>query len=203
MTASPPIRALILDLGNVLIFHDNDRLYRELADACTCTPGALIAALREDSIGRHINTTDGPPALVYEAVAPAIGFPGDLDAFSAIWNGIFTPNEAIVPVIESLHGRIPLLVLSNTNAMHMAYIRPRLPVLDRFDAILTSHELGLVKPEPAIYHAALTAANVTPEEAAFFDDLPGHVQGARDAGIHGFVFTDVDQFQKDLATLGL
>ncbi|MGH2600722.1 MAG: hypothetical protein ACRDJ9_15225, partial [Dehalococcoidia bacterium] len=137
MTDTPPlpIRALILDLGNVLIFHDNDRLYRELADACNCTPEALLAALREDSIGRQINTTDGPPALVYEAVAPTIGFPGDLTTFSAIWNGIFTPNEAIVPVIESLHGHVPLLVLSNTNAMHMAYIRPRLPVLDRFDAI--------------------------------------------------------------------
>ena len=197
-----PIRALILDLGTVLIFHDNEQLYRELAAACGSTPEAILAALRSD-VGRRMNTTDGPPEIVYEMVAPAIGFPGDVERFAAIWNGIFQPNEAIVPIVEALHGRVPLFVLSNTNAMHMAYIRPRLPVLEHFDAILTSHELGLIKPEPAIYRAALVTAGVRPEEAAFFDDLPGHVEGARQVGIRGFVFTDERQFAEDLQRLGL
>ena len=200
--AQTPIRALILDLGNVLIFHDNEQLYRELAAACGTTPEAIVAALRSD-VGRGMNTTDGPPEIVYEMVAPAIGFPGDVASFAAIWNGIFRPNEAIVPVVEALYGRVPLFVLSNTNAMHMAYIRPRLPVLQRLDAILTSHELGLMKPEPEIYQAALVTAGVRPEEAVFFDDLPGHVEGARQVGIRAFLFTDERQFAEDLRGLGL
>lgn len=196
------IRALILDLGNVLIFHDNKRLMRELAVACGCTPEAVLAALRPE-VSRRINTTDGDPSLVFDAVAPAIGFPGDLDAFSAIWNGIFTPNDELVPVIESLCDHLSLLVLSNTNAMHMAYIRPRLMVLQCFDAVLTSCELGLMKPDVAIYEAALRVAGVAPFEAAFFDDLPEHVEGARRAGLHAFLFTDAAGFTRDLAALGL
>ncbi|MGD9890761.1 MAG: HAD family hydrolase [Dehalococcoidia bacterium] len=198
-----PIRALILDLGNVLIHHDNDRLYRDLADASAGEPAVVLDALRSEGVGRMINTTDGPPSLVYEAIAPAIGFRGDLVAFSAIWNGIFTPYAAMTPIIEALRGRVRLLVLSNTNAMHMDYIRAQLPVLDAFDAVLTSYELGMMKPEAAIYRAALSVAGVAPEEAAFFDDVLGHVEGARAAGIRGFLFTDARQFVQDLTGLAL
>lgn len=198
-----PIRALILDLGNVLIFHDNNQLYRELAAACGCPPAQVRATLQSAEMRRRINLTDGPPRTVYDSVAPAIGFPGDLAAFESIWNGIFRLNEPVFPVIEALHGSVPLLVLSNTNPMHMAYIRPRLPVLRRFEAVLTSHELGLMKPDHAIYEAALAAAGVPAAEAAFFDDLPGHVEGAEQAGLRGFLFNDLEQFTTDLTTLGL
>jgi putative hydrolase of the HAD superfamily len=203
ISTDPPIRALILDLGNVLIFHDNDRLYRELAAASACEPAAVLEALGSQGVGRLINITDGPPSLVYEFIAPAIGFRGDLSSFSTIWNGIFTPYEPIVPIIEALRGRAQLLVLSNTNAMHMDYIRAKLPVLDAFDAVLTSYELGLMKPEAAIYQAALAVAGVAPEEAAFFDDVLGHVEGARAVGIRGFLFTDAHQFVQDLGGLRL
>jgi putative hydrolase of the HAD superfamily len=166
------------------------------------TPDAVVTALRSEA-GQRMNVTDGPPELVYEIVAPAIGFPGSLEEFAAIWNGIFRPNDSVFPVIEALSGRVPLFVLSNTNAMHMAYIRPRLPILERFEAVLTSHELGLVKPDAAIYRAALARAGAAPQEAAFFDDQLGHVEGARRAGLHGFVFSDVERFVEDLAGLGL
>jgi FMN phosphatase YigB (HAD superfamily) len=203
MTTLSPVRALILDLGNVLIFHDNDKLYRELAVACRCEPDDIVNVLRNEEIGRVINTTDGGASLVYETVAPAIGFPGDFAAFKRIWNGIFTPNESIAPVIATLRGHVRLLVLSNTNAMHMDFIRPRLPVLDCIDTVLASHELGLVKPDVAIYKAALAAAGTSPDETAFFDDLQGHVDGARAAGIRGFLFTDTRAFVRDLNSLGL
>jgi HAD superfamily hydrolase (TIGR01509 family) len=199
----PQIRALILDLGNVLIFHDNDRLYRELASACAHEPSVVLEALSGQGVGRMINTTDGPPSLIYETVAPAIGFRGNLDDFRTIWNGIFTPYEAMTPIIEALRGRVQLLVLSNTNAMHMDYIRGELPVLDAFDAVLTSYKLGLMKPDAAIYRAALREAGVEAEEAAFFDDVAGHVEGARLIGINSFLFTDASQFVEDLSELRL
>ena len=201
--AAAPVRALLLDLGNVLIYHDNDRLSRELGAACGRSGDEIAALIGLSDTGHGINVTDGPPESVYQAIAPVIGFTGSFDEFAAIWNGIFTPNEEIVPLIQALHGRVPLYVLSNTNPLHMAYIRPRLPVLAHFDAILTSCELGLVKPHIAIYEAALARAGVQPEEAAFFDDLPGHVDGARRAGIHSFLFTTTEQFRRDLAALGL
>ena len=199
----PRIRALILDLGNVLIFHDNERLYRELGAACGRPAGEIEAVITASATGRRINVTAGPPESVFETLAPVLGFPGSFTQFAGIWNGIFTPNDAIVPLIAALQGRVRLVVLSNTNPLHMAYIRPRLPVLDRFDGVLTSYELGMVKPEAAIYERAVDFAGVAPAEAAFFDDVRGHVRGAERAGILGFLFTDTAAFAADLAALGL
>jgi putative hydrolase of the HAD superfamily len=201
-TRIPP-RALLLDLGNVLIFHDNARLFRELGAACGRSAAEAEAIIGQSDAGRGINVTDGPPRSVYDRIAPLIGFPGDFTAFSAIWNGIFTPNDAIAPLIEALHGRVALYVLSNTNPLHTDHILPLLPVLRFFDAVFTSHQLGLAKPDVAVYHAALARAGVGPHEAAFFDDAPGHVDGARRAGLRGFIYSSPEQFVADLAALGL
>lgn len=201
--AAVPVRALLLDLGNVLIYHDNDRLFQELGAACGRSADEIAYLIGLSDTGHGINVTAGPPESVYETIAPVIGYRGRFPEFAAIWNGIFTANEEIVPLIEALHGRVKLYVLSNTNPLHAEYILPRLPVLKLFDALLTSHELGLVKPHIAIYQAALARAGVRPEEAAFFDDLPGHVAGARRAGIPSFLFTTTEQFARDLAALGL
>jgi putative hydrolase of the HAD superfamily len=200
-SASPPVRALILDLGNVLIFHDNAQLFHEMAAATGRTPDEvqyLIFAAEP-----HIDTVDGPPEIVYDRLAPAVGFPGTFDEFAAIWNGIFTPHEAMVPLIAVLRGRVRLVVLSNTNPLHLSHIRSILPLLDQFDAVLASYELGAMKPDPSVYRLALEAAGVEAREAAFFDDHPRHVAGAKAAGIRGFLFTDAAGFVRDLETLGL
>lgn len=201
--AGPSIKTLILDLGNVLIFHDNSQLYRQLAEASGHTPDEVRFLIHTARGEDWINATDCPPSAIYEAVREATGYPGSFDQFAAIWNGIFRVNPEMPPLIEQVRGRVHLLVLSNTNALHMAYIRPRLPVLRLFDRVLTSYQLGLVKPDRAIYERAVAAAGCAPDEAAFFDDLPGHVDGARAAGLHGFLFTDAAQFRTDLQSLGV
>jgi FMN phosphatase YigB (HAD superfamily) len=193
----------VFDLGNVLILHDNAKLFRELAEACGRPAAEVEQVIVASDAGRRINVTDGPPSLVYDLIAPAIGFPGGFAAFAAIWNGIFVPNEPVFPIIESLRGRVPLFVLSNANPLHMAYIRPRLPVLACFEAVFTSYELGAVKPDAASYERALARAGVAPAEAAFFDDLPGHVEGATRVGMRGYLFTDVPGLLRDLRSLGL
>ena len=55
---------------------------------------------------------------------------------------------------------------------------------DVADDIVYSHEVGLMKPDPAAY--ALTGArlSVEPHEVVFLDDAPLNVEGARAAGWH-------------------
>jgi len=198
-----PPKALILDLGNVLIFHDNEQLVRELGAACGRAAEEVRLLIGRANAGERINVTDASPEFVYEVIAPAIGFPGGFADFAAIWNGIFTPYAAMVPLIAALRGRVGLSILSNTNPLHMAAIRPRLPVLRLFDAVLTSYELGLMKPDRRIYARALAVAGVAAHEAAFFDDLPSHVAGAAAVGMRAFLFTDATGFVRDLAAMGL
>jgi putative hydrolase of the HAD superfamily len=123
--------------------------------------------------------------------------------FAPLWSSHFTVHEAVLPRVESLVGRVKLVLLSNTNALHVAWLRPRLPLLQRFDAVLMSCEVGMVKPDPAFFQLALQRAGCAPGEAAFFDDLPEFVEAANALGIQGRLFTDAPTFDAQLRALGL
>jgi len=53
-----------------------------------------------------------------------------------------------------------------------------------FSAFILSSQIGVNKPDPFIYHAALDALGVNPQEALFVDDNPQNCDGARQLGIH-------------------
>lgn len=195
------IKAVFLDLGNVLVFHDDALLLQRLAARAGSTPRAVQRALqpvwdpchRGWLAGDHLRTT----------ISQAIGAELTAHEFWELWNCHFRIHDEVLPLVQSLIGRVKLFLLSNTNAAHLDFVRPQLPVLERFDGLLLSYELGLAKPEPAIFHEALRRAAVTPDQAAYFDDVAPYVEAARALGIHGRVFTDARQFGADLEALDL
>jgi putative hydrolase of the HAD superfamily len=106
-------------------------------------------------------------------------------------------------MIEALLGRAKVALISNTNEMQWRFLRPQLPLLERFSAHLLSYELGLAKPDPEIFRAALRRVGSPPDACAFFDDVPAFVDAAAALGIKGQVFTTAANFRVQLARLGL
>lgn len=197
------VDAVIFDLGNVLVFHDNELLYQRLAERAGVTPAAVRQALAEPELFFAINRGWLDAEGIRRAVCRAIGADLAADEFAALWCCHFQVHHAVLPLVERLVGRVRLLLLSNTNVLHTAYLRPRLPLLNRFDHLLFSHDLGMVKPETAFYQAALDRAGVRPDRTAFFDDVPEFVAAAQALGIRGYVFQDLATFTRDLVDLGL
>src|SRR5262249_24209129 len=56
-----------------------------------------------------------------------------------------------------------------------------------FDPIIYSHEVGLAKPDPAVFRLACARTGVGPDERIFIDDVGDHVAAARDLGIHAIL----------------
>ncbi|HEX8436799.1 HAD family phosphatase [Archangium sp.] len=199
---TPPPRAVILDLGNVLVFHDNALLFRRLgarAGLSLAETEQRLAGAGWTAANRGLLGAEG----IRRDVCSALGMDLPAEEFNALWSSHFTLHEAVLPRVEGLVGRVRLVLLSNTNVLHMAWIKPRLPLLGRFDDLVLSCEVGLVKPEPAIYQEALRRARCEPHEAAFFDDVPEYVQAANALGIRGHVFTTAESFDTQLQALGL
>jgi putative hydrolase of the HAD superfamily len=196
------IDAVLLDLGNVFVFHDNALLYRRLGER---------AGLSEEEVARRFAEEIWPPIVtsprneraIREDVGRALGLRFDPDDFYRLFTSHFTLHTAIVPLVERLVGRVKLGVLSNTNAAHARWCREQLPVLEKFDAVLLSHELRLAKPDPAFFRAALDRLGTEPGRTIFFDDLPEYVQAARDLGMRAEVFTTAKAFADSLAAAGL
>jgi putative hydrolase of the HAD superfamily len=67
--------------------------------------------------------------------------------------------------------------------------RASIPI-DIFDEVVDSCEVGLRKPDAAIFELTCQRLGVAPEAAVFLDDSPGHVAAARRLGLHGIVVSD-------------
>jgi glucose-1-phosphatase len=199
---SPRLRAVILDLGNVLAFHDNALLFQRLGERAGLS--AQEAERRVTGAGwTAANRGQLDAEGIRGDVCGALGVTLSREEFTALWNCHFTLHEAVFPRVEGLVGRVKLLLLSNTNVVHMEWLRPRLPILKRFDHLVLSCAVGLVKPEPAIYQEALRHAGCAPREAAFFDDVPAYVEAANAQGLQGRVFTTAAAFDTQLQAFGL
>lgn len=196
------VDALLLDLGNVLVFHDNERLYGELAAAFRTSIEAVRGAL-EDGLWERINRGLLPGDTLRRWLVARLGAEVPESSWFSLWNCHFSIHQPMVEIVEQLASRMPLVLLSNTHDQHLAYLRSRLPVLERFQGLVFSCEAGWVKPEAAIYRRALELAAVPAERAAFFDDIPRYVDAASALGIQGRVFTTADAFVKDARALGL
>ncbi|HEX4621115.1 MAG TPA: HAD family phosphatase [Myxococcaceae bacterium] len=196
------VRAVLLDLGNVLVFHDNAVLVQRIAERGGVSTARVEQALTQP-LWDDLNRGRVGPQDLRAKLSQVVGDELSPDEARDLWSSHFTFNTAVFPYVEALLGQVKVLLLSNTNALHMSWVRPRLPLLDRFDALVLSHEVGMAKPDPGIYHEALRRAGVSPGEACFFDDIPEFVEAARALGIRAEVFTTVDAFRRQLAALGL
>ncbi|HYX90676.1 MAG TPA: HAD family phosphatase [Myxococcaceae bacterium] len=199
------VDAVILDLGNVLVFHDNALLIRRIA--ARAGGGEEAEQRLAEALSGPLSEAINRGALDAEGIRREVSRVGGGDIpmpeFFELWSSHFTPNEAVFPRVEALAREVPLVLLSNTNVLHWEYERPRLPILDRFRAFVLSHEVGVAKPDAAIYQRAAEAAGVPPARAAFFDDVPIYVESARALGFRAYVFLDAMEFDRQLRALGL
>lgn len=70
---------------------------------------------------------------------------------------------------------------------------PRQQLLEVFDTVLLSGEVGVRKPDPAFFALATDAIAVPPERCAFVDDLDRNVTAARELGMFGVHHTDPEE----------
>ena len=127
------------------------------------------------------------------------------DEFAAAWTDIFTSNESIVPVLETLKAQGYRLVLgSNTNSLHASQFRRQFAsTLRHFDHLVLSYEVGHIKPARDFYLACTRAAQAAPADCIFIDDLAENITGAREAGLTGIVYQTTAGLIVELARLGI
>ena len=66
------------------------------------------------------------------------------------------------------------------------------------DGIIISGREKVIKPEPEIYRCLLDRYALLPEETLFIDDMPQNIAAAKELGIHGIVFVDVEDCRRKL-----
>lgn len=83
-----------------------------------------------------------------------------------------------------------LYILSNWDPDSFILLQKEIPdFFDLFDGIVISGNVGISKPESAIYHYLLDAYNLDPNDSIFIDDQPDNIVAAQQIGIDGIVYT--------------
>jgi putative hydrolase of the HAD superfamily len=200
------LRAVIFDYGNVVCRPPTQQQISEAAALCGLTVDEFLHAFWRNR-------------REYDRGTDAAGYWQDVAASGGRVFDEATVTEMMRREVD-FWGRFDGRVLSWTQDLRCAGLRTgilsNLPhtlghklradtgFLDHFDQVTFSCELGVVKPEAAIYRHAIEGLGVEPAEALFLDDRPENVEGARAAGIHAEVFTTWEEFlERDRARYGL
>ena len=191
-----PLRAVLFDAGNTLLFLDYSRMAAAIGSALglPLTGPALAAAAPAAARSMELaRVTDRERAVAYletlflEAGIPEARLPEvhelltRMHAEQHLWSGIAADAH---DALTRLRGAgFKLGIVSNSDgrveeALVVAGLR------SYFDVVVDSSLAGVEKPDPAIFRAALEALGVKPAEALYVGDLyEVDVLGANAAGI--------------------
>lgn len=199
------IRAVISDLGRVVLWFDNNVFLRKLA-AIAGRPFDEVKAAVHGNI-ELIRQFDGgvlTPREFYDSVTRIAGADIPHDVFFEIYSDIFSLNPAAVDVLARVKAAgYTTVLLSNTDPERFGFVRRRFPEILFFDDYVLSYELRLIKPDPAIYLEAARRAGCRPDECVFIDDMEENVRGAVAAGLRGIHYRPETDLAAELKNLGL
>lgn len=181
------VKSVLFDLGNVLVHYNP----QELLTAVAALTHASVRDLQQiaNSYTNSLGTGQITAETLYQIHISEVGLTADYSTFvNAFCQGIRRNEEALSYAL-ALQARpeVRVGVLSNTNALHVDWLRLNVPELWVLDAIIMSNEVGLMKPDPVIYRLALGQLGSTADSTLFIDDIPENVHAAQAMGMVGLI----------------
>jgi putative hydrolase of the HAD superfamily len=200
------ITAIVFDYGCVLSLPPAPEDFERLRKALGVDPTAFqemywrnreaydLDALDTDAYWREIGRAAGA-ALSPEQVQSLALLDGQL------WG---RSNRAMMEWVRVLRARgLKTAILSNMSRGVGDYLHRTSDWGELFHHLCFSGELKIGKPQPEIYRHCLQALGEPAPQALFLDDREINVTAARSVGMHGIVFSSVEQLAADLEPFGL
>jgi 2-haloacid dehalogenase len=199
-----PIDHIVFDIGKVLIHYDPDIPFSRLIPDETerkwffdnvCTHDWNI----EQDRGR---TWDEAEALLIET-HPAHEV--NIRSFRKHWHEMVSHSyDDSVAIMEALiaEGR-DVTMLTNFASDTFREAQVRFPFLTKPRGVTVSGDIGLIKPDIAIYETHVKSFGLNPATTIFIDDSAPNVEGAKKAGWDAVLFTGAEQLRADLAERGV
>ena len=205
----PPVRALLFDIGGVVVDTDSEGVLQASSLLFGCTREALSAHLAPLVASLERGEIDS--LTLWEDLGELLEASGegraqDPEKVASLWTqmieGSLKIDQEMISLCRRLQDKIPVGALSNTIAEHAAYLEAY-GVYDLFNPCILSHEVGMRKPESGIYKLALELLGIRPENCLFVDDLEANLQAAKALKMQTHLFTDRENFLQALARRGL
>ena len=200
MALSNSDSAIVFDLGNVIVAHDNDMLFRRLASRCSATDAYQRLSRWEDS---RIGSGELSIEALHLQISRELGYSADWATFKEDWCCHFEVDPQMLAFVQHLDETHRVMIFSNTNAVHWNMLVDETDgALSEFEPYL-SHEIGDVKPNVSAFNKVAQAAGISPARSIFIDDVAANVEGARVAGFTAHQFVNQPTLENFLRGQGI
>ena len=200
------IKAIIFDLGNVLIGFDHRIAVKKIVKHTDMTVREIYDLFFDSKLTRSFEEGKMGPVVFFKKIKVLLGLRLSYKEFLPIWNEIFFAKPETEELIASLPSHIRLIMLSNINRLHYEYIVSAFPSainLFGIENIIASFMTGFVKPAKEIYELAIKKAGIGKGSIVYVDDRQDLIEAASGYGIHSIKFKDIIQLSREFERLGI
>jgi putative hydrolase of the HAD superfamily len=182
---SNPVKALLFDIGGVVIDFDFQRVFARWAG----DSGRRIEEIQSKFSFDHrfeafergeIKATD-----YFHSLRSTLGIDISDGQFEEGWNSVYIGEiEGMARLLEFARQRLPIYAFTNSNAVHKTVWSTQFgKILSRFHTVFNSSDIGHRKPEPDAFHFIADATGIDLHQTVFYDDLAENIAGAQAVGM--------------------
>lgn len=206
------IKTIIFDLGGVILNID----YRLTIEAFTNLGienfREIYTQARQDTLFDHFEEGKITAEEFRDEIRDRANLDLSQEQVDRAWNSmILDMPEIRLEILEQLKVRKKLLLLSNTNEIHLDFLSRLVEAehgMHRFNSVFEetfySHQIGMRKPHGQVFEFVLHKHGLDPTETLFIDDSSQHIRGAQSVGINTIYIdgdTSIESLEEELLTL--
>lgn len=201
---SRPLRAVIFDIGRVLVRLDIAGSLSGLARGISLSPDEIWSAIQTDPRWHDWQEGRIAPHDWHLHLTRRLGSPLTFDEFRDAWNRSLERQPLQSDdLFKTLAKNKRLALLSNTDPIHVAHLESTYSFFQFFPpaARIYSCSVRASKPSPVIFQAALKAVKAQAAETVFIDDILEYVEAARSLGLRSIQYLNPEQLRADLRSI--
>lgn len=180
-TLLPPPEAFLFDIGGVLLDFDFESSLARLISPRINNPKERIQQVLEQKDALEAGLID--PVSYANWALHIFESDATVEQFNQAWQQIFTINKPMWHCVHQLaEQKHRLILISNINAIHCPWIFAAYPEFSYFEHKALSFEIGILKPEPAIYHYAINTYQLNPATTVYIDDQSRNIMSGKKSG---------------------
>ena len=187
-------KAVVFDLGNVLLHFDFRIAANNLARHAKATADEILALINQTPHLHAYEKGEVSSEAFYRNIGTLCEYQESFETFTDDFADIFNEWDVMVDFMRSLKSKqVPIMVFSNTNEIAVSFIRKTFPFFNEFDHHCYSYEHGMMKPTAALYEIVEQILKRQGKDLFFIDDRAENVHAAIERGWSGQIHVNPEE----------
>ena len=192
---------IIFDFGNVLVQWEPERVFLPYFGGDEAKYWFFWRHVCDQQFRDRIDAGQDSRLVISERQAIYPEFAEAIEMYMSRWEDSL-PGEmpGMYSLVQELKANpdYSLYGLTNWSMETFPQARAKFPVLQLIDRFVVSSDIGVVKPNPRIFHTLLDRYSLQASKCLFIDDNPANIAGAEQVGLHGILFHNATQLRTEL-----